>query len=156
MKLGNNYKTNSKSLEFDKIIENLKKRVEIQNELVRNLNREIKPLKDRMEMVMVDVRRINSLLSPTFSISEIKKPEIWDENKKQLDDHLRGRVRFIIDGESVNIQIYVGEVKKLMEENPNVIKDSEEWRNLIQRISLEKSYKKLLELKPNIFDEYMI
>lgn len=156
MKLGNNYKTNSKSLEFDKIIENLKKRVEIQNELVRNLNREIKPLKDRMEMVMVDVRRINSLLSPTFSISEIKKPEIWDENKKQLDDHLRGRVRFIIDGESVNIQIYVGEVKKLMEENPNVIKDSEEWRNLIQRISLEKSYKKLLELKPNIFDEYVL
>lgn len=156
MKLGNNYKTNSKSLEFDKIIENLKKRVEIQNELVRNLNREIKPLKDRMEMVMVDVRRINSLLSPTFSISEIKKPEIRDENKKQLDDHLRGRVRFIIDGESVNIQIYVGEVKKLIEENPNVKKDSEEWRNLIQRISLEKSYKKLLELKPNIFDEYVI
>ena len=156
MKLGNNYKTNSKSLEFNKIIENLKKRVEIQNELVRNLNREIKPLKDRVEMVMVDVRRINSLLSPTFSISEIKKPEIRDENKKQLDDHLRGRVRFIIDGESVNIQIYVGEVKKLIEENPNVIKDSEEWRNLIQRISLEKSYKKLLELKPNIFDEYVI
>jgi hypothetical protein len=156
MKLGNNYKTNSKSLEFDKIIGNLKKRVEIQNELVRNLNREIKPLKDRMEMVMVDVRRINSLLSPTFSISEIKKPEIRDENKKQLDDHLRGRVRFIIDGESVNIQIYVGEVKKLIEENPNVKKDSEEWRNLIQRISLEKSYKKLLELKPNIFDEYVI
>ena len=153
---GKSYNTGHKLPEFEKIIENLRKKVEKQNEMVKELNKEIKPLKDRMDMLMIELRRINSLLSPTFSISEIKKPENFDVNKKQLDDHLRGRVRFIIDGEPVSIQVYVGEIKKIQDENPKIKKDTDDWRDLIQRISLEKSYRKLIEIKPHIFDEFLV
>jgi predicted nuclease with TOPRIM domain len=153
---GKSYNSGGKLPEFEKIIENLRKKVEKQNEMVKELNKEIKPLKDRMDMLMIELRRINSLLSPTFSISEIKKPENFDVNKKQLDDHLRGRVRFIIDGEPVSIQVYVGEIKKIQDENPKIKKDTDDWRDLIQRISLEKSYRKLIEIKPHIFDEFLV
>jgi len=153
---GKSYNTGGKLPEFEKIIQNLRKKVEKQNEMVKELNKEIKPLKDRMDMLMIELRRINSLLSPTFSISEIKKPDNFDLTKKQLDDHLRGRVRFIIEGEPVSIQVYVGEIKKIQDENPKIKKDTDEWRDLIQRISLEKSYRKLIEIKPHIFDEFLV
>lgn len=156
MKNPKSLKFSPSSDEFEKILNNLKTLVEEQNIEVRKLNKKILPLKDELDSVLFKLKKLNSLLSPSFSLSYIDKPKDFSEDKKQLDDHIRGRVRFVINDESINIPVYVGEIKKLTAQYPGVKVGSDDWNELIQRIALEKSYTRLKELKPGIFDPYLV
>ena len=107
------------------------------------------------------LQKLKPHIEPYFSISVIEKPKEYDESKKPLDTHLRGRVRFVINGETINIPVYIGDLEKLKQElqelngNKKAIDlRSKEWTHFIRQIALEKSFKRLSALKAGIFTAY--
>ncbi len=143
------------SEEFEKILSKLGAIIEKQNIEIRKLNLKLEPIRQELDEAIFRFNKVNSLFAPTISLSRIPRPKDWDEDKKQLDEHIRGRVKFTIDGETINIPVYIGEVKKLKEQYPGVKDESPDWYDLIQKIAMEKSFTRLKELKPRIFDPYL-
>jgi chromosome segregation ATPase len=149
------------SSEFTDIIKTLNKKVFMLDQDLRKLNAKIQPIRDEMEVYQSQLQKLKALIEPSISISVIEKPKEYDESKKPLDTHLRGRVRFVINGETINIPVYIGDLEKLKQElqkiNGNkkaIDTESREWTHFIRQIALEKSFKRLSTLKPGIFTAY--
>ena len=146
---------------FTKIIDELRNKVLAVDQDLRKLNAKIQPIRDQIEVYQSQLQKLKALIEPSISISVIEKPKEYDESKKPLDTHLRGRVRFVINGETINIPVYIGDLEKLKQElqelngNKKAIDlKSREWTHFIRQIALEKSFKRLSTLKPGIFTAY--
>ena len=149
------------SSEFTKIIDELRNKVSAVDQDLQKLNAKIQPIRDQMEVYQSQLQKLKALIEPSISISVIEKPKEYDESKKPLDTHLRGRVRFVINGETINIPVYIGDLEKLKQElqkiNGNkkaIDTESKTWVQFIRKIALEKSFKRLSTLKPGIFTAY--
>jgi prefoldin subunit 5 len=149
------------SSDFTKIIDELRNKVLAVDQDLRKLSAKIQPIRDQMEVYETQLQKLKSLIEPSISISVIEKPKEYDESKKPLDTHLRGRVRFVINRETINIPVYIGDIEKLKQElhelngNKKAIDlRSKEWTHFIRQIALEKSFKRLSTLKPGIFTAY--
>jgi hypothetical protein len=149
------------SSEFTKIIDELRNKVLAVDQDLQKLNAKIQPIRDQMEVYQSQLQKLKALIEPSISISVIEKPKEYDESKKPLDTHLRGRVRFVINGETINIPVYIGDLEKLKQElqelngNKKAIDlRSKEWTHFIRQIALEKSFKRLSTLKRGIFTAY--
>jgi chaperonin cofactor prefoldin len=146
---------------FTKIIDELRNKVLAVDKDLRKLNDDIKPIRNQIDVYESQLQKLKALIEPSISISVIEKPKEYDESKKPLDTHLRGRVRFVINGETINIPVYIGDLEKLKQElqkiNGNkkaIDTESREWTHFIRQIALEKSFKRLSTLKPGIFTAY--
>jgi len=146
---------------FTKIIDELRNKVLAVDKDLRKLNDDIKPIRNQIDVYESQLQKLKALIEPSISISVIEKPKEYDESKKPLDTHLRGRVRFVINGETINIPVYIGDLEKLKQElqelngNKKAIDlRSKEWTHFIRQIALEKSFKRLSTLKPGIFTAY--
>jgi hypothetical protein len=104
------------SSDFTKIIDELRNKVLAVDQDLRKLSAKIQPIRDQMEVYETQLQKLKSLIEPSISISVIEKPKEYDESKKPLDTHLRGRVRFVINGETINIPVYIGDLEKLKQE----------------------------------------
>ncbi len=131
------------------------------NQDFQKLNAKIQPIRDEMEVYDTQLQKLRALIEPSISISVIEKPKENDESKKPLDTHIRGRVRFIINGETITIPVYFGDLEKLKQElqeingNKKAIDfKSKEWTHFMRQIVLEKSFKRLSTLKAGIFTAY--
>lgn len=155
MKAKISYNPSDSNFDFDKVIEKLQLSLKTHKDDLGKLEKELNPLKLIGEELNRKIQRIESLVDASVSLSVIKSTDKGMGSSKGLDTHMRGRVRFVIDGETINIPVYIGILKDLIEQSNGLEVNSREWSLYIRKISLEKSFKRLYALKPEIFDDYM-